>query len=193
MPGTAQGRVLDEALPRDQEMVAGSRADLGRPLISGNVGGQGVTITVTPTLTSAGQAVAYHANDYVGTDHVAMTFADAVRVNGGSGIIESVILEDDALQSASTELWLFDTLPAGLPDDNAAFTITDASAKTLIAVIPFVTYYASALNSASDAKAIGKAFNAAAGVHDIYGVLVTRGTPTYLSGCLTIRLQIMQD
>ena len=45
--GTAQGRVLNEAMPRDGEMVPGSRADLGRWII-GAVGG--LTDWVTSTL-----------------------------------------------------------------------------------------------------------------------------------------------
>ena len=57
----------------------------------GQVGGEGITTTVTPTLSVAGR---YAANDFVGTSATAMTFANAVRVSGGSGVIETAILVD---------------------------------------------------------------------------------------------------
>ena len=152
------------------------------------VGGSGITITVTPTLTVAG---AYAANDYVGTSTTAMTFANAARVSGGSGVIETAILVDGDLQSIAAELWLFDTAPTP-PNDNAAWSISDADALTCIGVIPFSSYYASALNSVSVAKAQNIAFSAVGGT-SIYGCLVTRGAPTYVSGNLSVRLAIMQD
>ena len=154
----------------------------------GQVGGEGITITVTPTLTVAG---AYAAGDFVGTSTTAMTFANAARVSGGSGVIETAMLVDGDLQSIAAELWLFDTAPTP-PNDNAAWSISDADALTCIGVIPFSSYYASALNSVSVAKAQNIAFSAVGGT-SIYGCLVTRGAPTYVSGNLSVRLAIMQD
>jgi len=153
----------------------------------GEVGGKIATITVTPTLTVAG---AYTAGEFVGTSATALVFANAVRVSAGSGIIESAVLVDYALQSKACELWLFDTAVTP-PVDNAAWTITDAHAATCIGVIPFSTYYASALNSVSSEKGLGIAFKAIATT--IWGALVTRGTPTYASGDVTIRLSILLD
>ena len=152
-------------------------------------GGAVETITVTPTLTVAG---AYVANDFVGTSATGITFAGAARVANGSGVIESAVLVDYALQSAVCELWLFDVTPAGLPADNAAFTITDAAALTCIGVISFDTYYASALNSVAPATGLQIAFTAVGGT-SIFGALVTRGAPTYACGDVSFRLQIMQD
>jgi hypothetical protein len=154
----------------------------------GEVGGHCITADANPVLSVAG---AYVAGDFVGTSSTGITFSNVVRVAGGSGVIESAVLVDKALQSASVELWLFDTAVAGLPLDNAPFTITDASALTLIGVIPFQVYYASALNSVSSVKGLGMTFNATAS--DIYGALVTRGTPTLASLDYLIRLQILAD
>ena len=153
----------------------------------GQVGGEGITITVSPVLTVAG---AYIAGDFVGTSATALIFANAARVAGGSGVIESAVLIDYALQSVACELWLFDTNVAP-PADNAAWTISDAHAATCIGVIPFSTYYASALNSVSTAEGLNIAFSAVATT--IWGCLVTRGAPTYASLDLTVRLAIMQD
>jgi len=155
----------------------------------GAVGGHCYTTPVYPVLTVAG---AYVSGDYVGTSATAMTFANAVRITGGTGVIESAVLIDKAVQSASIELWLFDAAPTP-PADNAAWTISDGDALQCIGVIPFQVYYASALNSVSFAKGLGMTFNANAATRDIYGCFVTRGTPTYASLDLLCRLQILQD
>lgn len=155
----------------------------------GRVGGNSTMVTGTPTLTVAG---AYAIADYVGTSGDALTLAACARVAGGTGIITRAILIDYALQSVSTELWLFDTEPTP-PNDNAAWSISDADSKKCIAVIPFSTYYASALNSVSMSDQLAIAFKCAAGSQSLYACLVTRGAPTYADGDITIRLGIVQD
>ena len=155
----------------------------------GQVGGEGITITVNPVLTVAG---AYIANDFVGTSATALIFANAARVAGGSGIIKSAVLIDAALQSIACELWLFDTAVTP-PADNAAWTISDADAATCIGVIPFSSYYASALNSVSNGVVPNGGIEFSAIATTIWGCLVTRGTPTYASLDLTVRLNIMLD
>ena len=157
--------------------------------VIGNVGGITKSIQGQPVLTVAG---AYTANDYVGTSATPITFANAARVIGGGGVIQRAVLVDYALQSLSMELWLFDTLVTP-PADNAAWSISDVHAATCIGVIPFTTYYASAVNSVSPAPNLGVAFNCAVGDTAIYGCLVTRGAPTYASLDLVARLVILQD
>ena len=151
------------------------------------IGGLCYTVAANPVLTVAG---AYIAGDYVGTSATAMTFTNVVRDVGESGVIESIVLIDQAAQSVSLELWLFDTAPTP-PADNAAWTIADADALTCIAVVPFQVYYASALNSVSNPKGLGLTFNTTGATRNIYGCLVTRGTPTYASLDLMVRLQIL--
>jgi hypothetical protein len=99
---------------------------------------------------------------------------------------------DYALQNMSIELWLF-TVAVTPPADNAAWTITDAHCLTCIGVIPFSTYYASALNSVSPAPNVGIAFNCAAADTALYGALVTRGAGTWASLDVTVSLVILQD
>jgi hypothetical protein len=154
----------------------------------------GVTssVTVTPTLTVAGL---YASGDYVGTSATAMDFTPMARAAEGSGLVMGAMLVDDSAQTVPCELWLFHTTPAGLPADNAAFTITDADALTCIGVIEFNTYYASALNSVSEGDIRnGQApFACDAGDQSIFGVLVSRGAPTYADGELHVTLLIAQD
>ena len=147
-------------------------------------------IVVTPTLTvHAG----YAANDYVGTSGVAMTFAGAARVPGGTGYIQSAVLVDALLASVAGELWMFDTIPTP-PADSAAWTITDAFALGLVGIIPFSTYYASAVNSVSVYTGMPIGFKCLAGSIDLYGCFVTRGAPAYAAtGDISFKIVTIQD
>ena len=153
------------------------------------VGGKATVVSATPTLTVA---ATYVSGDYVGSTSDEIEFTECVLSAGGSGTIVSAILVDYALQSVAAELWLFDT-GITAPADSAAWTITDAMSKTCIGVIPFSTYYASALNSVAPVYNIGLAFKCIAGSTSLWGALVTRGAPSYTSGDLTVRLVIWQD
>jgi hypothetical protein len=148
-----------------------------------------VVITVTPTLTVH---ATYVSGDYVGTSASAMDFTTAARVDGGSGTIQSATLIDYAANTVACELWLFDNTVTP-PADSAAWSISDADALKCIGVIPFSTYYASALNSVSQANNVGIAFKAQPADRSLFGCLVTRGAPTYASGDISIRLTIVQD
>jgi hypothetical protein len=159
----------------------------------GMIGGVSVQVDVTPTLTVH---ATYVANDYVGTSGTPMTFANAARVNAGTGVVVGAVLVDAALQSIAGELWLFDTAPTP-PNDSAAWTITDAEAAKCIGIIPFggttAPYYASAANSVCPVGGLSILFKTGAASKDLFGCFVTRGAPTYASGDLTFRLRIWQD
>lgn len=157
----------------------------------GEVGGKTVAISVTPTLTVG---ATYAANDFVGTNNTAMTFAGAARIAAGSGRVIGATLFDYTVSSVTAELWLFHTTPAGLGLDSAAFTITDADSLTCIGVIPFLTYYASALNSVSTgAIPNGQLpYKLPAGT-SLFGALVTRGAPAYTNGLVSVRIVVDQD
>ena len=183
IPGTAANGI-DVDVTRMAALVAGEAH-------AAQVGGHTLIVTVTPTLTVN---ATYVAGDYVGTDHTAMSFSVA-RVNAGSGTVISALLVSYVVTTVACELWLFDVTPAGLPDDSAAFTITDADALTCIGVIPFNTYYASALNSISRGEVgLGIPFVCGAGVKTIFGAIVTRGAPAWeTDGDISIRLGVLQD
>ena len=182
------GVFLSRSIPTGVNAIGTVGLDAGEAHV-GQVGGNAITITVNPVLTVAG---AYAAGDFVGTSATALVFANAARVAGGSGVIKSAMLIDAALQSAACELWLFDTAVTP-PNDNAAWTISDADAATCIGVIPFTTYYASALNSVANGIVPNGGIGFSAVATTIWGCIVTRGAPTYASLNLTLRLSIMQD
>lgn len=143
-----------------------------------------VVVSVIPTL----DTVAYAAGDSLHT--TVMSFANAVRVAGGSGVVDKLLVIDADRQFAAGELWLFSAsvTPAAA---NAAHSISDADAALCVGVIPFGTYYNSALNSVSVATNVRLPFTVAATT--LFGIAVTRGTPTYTASGLTFRLQIAQS
>lgn len=143
-----------------------------------------VVVSATPTL----DTLIYASGDSLHT--TVLSFASAVRVTGGSGYVDKLVVVDNDLQSAAGELWLFSAsvTPAAA---NAAHSISDADAALCVGVIPFGTYYASALNSVSVAKDIRLPFTVAATT--LFGLLVTRGTPTHTASGLVVSLQISQS
>lgn len=142
-----------------------------------------IVTSVTPTLDTA----IYASGDSLHT--TVLSFASAVRVSGGSGRVRKLLVIDKAAQSAAGELWLFSATvtPAAA---NAPHSISDADVVLGVAVIPFGTYYASALNSISIAN-VDQPINCAATT--LFGILVTRGTPTYAADSLVVTLQIEPD
>lgn len=130
-------------------------------------------LSVTPTV-SAGAI--YASGDAVGG---IMTFSNAARSSGGSGVIRGVTVVDKDQELAALELVLFDQTIAGTVTDNAAFDPTDADLANLIGwlkVTATTGYLSFADNSAAFVQCeIPYVCNATS----LFGALVTRGTPTY--------------
>ena len=150
--------------------------------------GSEVQPTVTPTLTVH---ATYADGDYVGTSSVPMEFEDCVLA-GGAGVIIGAEIVSYTVNTAAMELWLFDTTVTP-PADSAAWSISDADSKKLVAVIPFSTWYASALNSVTYGQPAGIAGRFVSATGSLFGCLVTRGAPTFATGDITVRLSIIQD
>lgn len=140
-----------------------------------------VSVSATPTLDTS----AHTSGDCLHT--AVISFSGAL--NDISGYVEKMVVVDREVQNQPLELWLFNgsVTPAAA---NAAHSISDADAAKCIGVISSGPYYASALNSVSVANSVGLAIRASGG---LYGILVTRGTPTYAAGSLTVTLLIAQD
>lgn len=140
--------------------------------------------TCNPVLTVAG---AYASGDYVGTSGVAMIF-DGCALDDGLGglLIGADVIDASGATGVSMELWM-STVAITPPVDNAAWSISDADALSIIAVIPIYTFYASALNNrGAGAPTFAKSYKCADGSRKLYGCLVTRGAPTLTSLDLTV-------
>lgn len=144
-------------------------------------------LQVTPTVSTT---PAYTAKDAVGG---LLTFANAVRASGGSGRIEAVQVEDKGQQRADLDLVLFDrTFTA--PTDNAIFNPSDAELLTCVGWIPIGAgnYSDFSTNSVAAINSVGLEF--VLNGTDLFGALVTRGTPTYTSSSdIVVTLTILQD
>ncbi len=153
----------------------------------GEVGGKLVIVSAIPVVSTT---PAYTAGDAVGA---VLSFASAVRVSAGSGYIESVTITDLAKQSASLDLFLFDANPSVPPTDNDPADIADADLVTCIGVIQVTGHHTANDNGVSCARAVGLGFKLASGT-TLYGMLVTRSTPTFASvSDLTVRLAVRQN
>ena len=125
---------LDVDVTRMAALVAGS-AVIGQTY--------GSFITISTDITRPADTTAYAANDALSDSTSAptaggFTFTNAGRVSGGSGIITDAffVTTADAATLLQAELMIFNQAVTAI-NDNAAFAITDAEAKTLIGKIPF--------------------------------------------------------
>lgn len=142
-----------------------------------------VRLTATPTISTG----IYAAKDAVGT---VMTFANAVRASGGSCRLDSVQVVDKAQVKADLDLVFFDrTITA--TTDNAVFDPTDTEITYVVAVVPVGGWYDFNDNCVADMP-VGKEI--VLNGTDLFGVLVSRGTPTYGSTSdLIVICNIIQD
>jgi hypothetical protein len=157
-------------------------------LTSGNVGGFTTAIKDAAAVTAG----AYVAGNAVGAKR---TLTNAVRVSGGTGIIDSVVLLDRANQKAAMELIIFDSDPTNATiTDHAAFVFgTDdlkVVARISIGAADYVTLNSKALvclrGLAIAVKAVGST--------SLFAVLVTTGTPTFAATTdVQLTVGILQD
>lgn len=103
----------------------------------------GKLVTLATDVTRPADTTAYVVND-VWSDSTSaptvggFTLTGAGRISGGSGIITDCVIANagDAATPLQAEIMLFNQAVTAV-NDNAAFAISDAEAKTLIAKIPF--------------------------------------------------------
>ena len=162
----------------------------------GEVGGNTVLVSITPVVTAG----AYHANDIVGGTGAGAglginTLANAVRLTGGSGIIQSLVISDLAAQNAVFEIYLFSANPAaGTYTDNGALTIHDTDALLCIGRIDVAAgdYKSLANNSIACVRSIGLPIKVSA--TSLFVIIRTTGTPTYASTSdLKLTFGILRD
>ncbi len=109
--------------------------------------------TLDATVTRPTDTNAYAANDAWANSTSAPTtggfsLTSAASSLGGSGKITDAIISASAGTALQGEIWLFDQAVTAI-NDNAAFTISDAEALTLVGIIPFNCVVTTAANSVS--------------------------------------------
>jgi hypothetical protein len=148
-----------------------------------------VRIAVTPTIDTA----AYASGDCIGG---LMDFANAVRVAGGSGIIQSIlVLDKTQAQRAAMDLLFFDR-SVTVAGNNVAVAMSDADMANCLGVVaigPYNTAWpGTPLNSFSTLINVGLPI--VCNGTSLYCQAVVRATPTYTSASdLVFIITILQD
>lgn len=132
----------------------------------------------------------YASGDQLGT---ILTFANAVRQNGATGVIQSATLLDQSQVIGAVDLFLFDR-SVTLASDNAAASFSDADMLNCLGIISFpAPTSVAAVNSLSTVvSGLGIMPNATS----LYGALVTRSANAVFAGgatSLAVSLHILQD
>jgi hypothetical protein len=140
----------------------------------GEVGGNTGIIAVTPTVS----LVAYTANDCVGGG---FAIPGAVRVNGGTGILQSITVQDLSAQNALLGFFFFKATSLATYTDNSALDISDTDLGNCIGWVSLVTsnYCALSDNSIGCVRNLGLPLQAYTGTKSIYCVVRTNSAATF--------------
>ena len=149
-------------------------------------------VSVTPTVDTS----IYASGDVVGG---LMTFTGALSSWTGSGIITGALIADKSAVAHDLELHIFESLPASTFTDQAAFDPDDADLLKEVAVISFgsTSRYAFSDNGVKYLGSIScpvRARSSSNPGNALYGVLVSRGTPTFTGASdITVRIAVTSD
>lgn len=148
-------------------------------------------ILITPTVDTN----IYASADVIGT---VQTVTAAVLDNGGTCLLESLVVIDKSNSKSALDLVFFNEAPGTtIGADNAAYALVDGDANKIlgrisVAAADYVS--SSTTNAEATIKSIGLLLAPIAGSKNIFMAVVSRGTPTYgTSADLSIRLGLLQD
>lgn len=150
---------------------------------------QCLDIVQTPVISAA---AIYASGDALGG---LLTFANAARLAGGSGVITKVVVVDDDQELAPIDIVFFNQTFTATAD-NAPFDPTDADMQNCIGHINVaVTDYANFVdNSVATKRNVGFWFELAAGQTSLFAQMVVRATPTYTAtDDLTVKITVERN
>lgn len=138
-----------------------------------NVGGKTFTIKLNPTISTS----AYSAGFVVGGKQV---LTSAVTKNGGTGILESLVLLDKSAQAAPMDIFIFDVDPtAATTTDHGAFAWSTNDVNVIARVSVQASDYVTVKSQSVAVKSgLGIAVQSSA-TANLWAVAITSGTPTY--------------
>lgn len=154
----------------------------------GAVGGNTVLVPVTFTP----DTLALSAGDVAADTQV---IANAMRINDGTGVLQSLVLFDKDDQAAAGIDLVFFSANTSLGTENLAPSISDANAENILGIVSLVSSDWIDLGGVKVATktGIGLVLKAATGTTGIYCALIVRGTPTQTSTGIVGRFGILQD
>lgn len=118
--------------------------------------------------------------------------ANAVRVNGGRAILQSLTVVDEDDQGQPLDLVFFGATQS-LGIENAAVSITDLAARDILGIVPVVAADFIDLGGVRTAtlRNVGLLLEAAAASRDLFVGAISRGTGTYTLNGLRLRLGLL--
>lgn len=157
----------------------------------GLVGGS--TAIVSPAITTSASP-AYSPGDVVGG---VLPLTNALRVSGGTGILQSLLIKDTTNQKQPLTILLFNANPTnGTYTDNGALSLNATDAAMIIRKINVgaADYETVGTTAIADIGVGGKPVKAASGT-SLYALIITTGTPTYGANAtsLYVNFGLLQD
>lgn len=121
--------------------------------------------------------------------------ASVFRVNDGTGVLQSITLNDKDAQGVAMSIFILDTTTS-LGTENSAPSISDANLDNVLHVIPVLTTDWVTVSGAKVAslRNLGLPIKAVSGAATL-GIALLNGTgaPTFTASGITARLGILQD
>ena len=118
--------------------------------------------------------------------------AGAVSVNGGSGVIQSIVIQDDDDQAGILDLIFFDA-NTSIGTENSAISMADNDTVTGIQEVVAADYVDMINSQVAHFENVGIVIKGASGTTSIYMAAASRDTKTYTAAGLTVRLGILMD
>jgi len=142
----------------------------------GEVGGNSLVVTVTPTVTAG----AYTALDIVGA---IQTIANATRVSGEATILQSITVTDLNKQNVELTIFFFNANPAnGTYTDNLALTIHDTDMAMCVGKVKVSASDYSSASASSVATVSNFALPLTPAATSLFAIAqASSGAPTYAS------------
>jgi len=146
--------------------------------------------TVVKALTLSLAAAAYDLNDVLAATQ---ELTGALRVAGGSGALNSIVVIDQDDQGAAMDIFIFNA-SATLGTENAAISINDADAAKILGIIRVVANdYVDCINSMVANPSFDPIDLEVASGTSIWVAAATRGTPTHTAAGIKLNIGILQD
>lgn len=154
----------------------------------GSVGGKTVVFDVTFSMDTS----AYSSGDVIADSQV---MTNALRVNDGTGVLQSLTLIDKDDQGVAFDVYVLDANVA-IGTENSAPNISDTNAASILGIIPVATTDWKDLGGAKVAHLSGLSIpiKSVSGNRNLYvGIVNGSGTPTFTASGIVGRFGILQD
>jgi hypothetical protein len=156
----------------------------------GEVGGNSTSISLTPTITASS---AYGSSDCIGGK---LTLANAMRVSGGTGLLQSIQVIDKSNNKSALVILLFNADPTSATiTDKTAFAYSTDTSKQIRAIQVVNSDYVTINGVATADISVGsKVIKTASGTTLYAAVVLNASTPTFASASdFTISFGILRD